>query len=326
VAVQGASGFAGNPPSEGKPFALLVAGPTASGKSALAMAIAARLGGLVVNADSMQVYDGLRVLSARPSKEDEAKVPHRLYGFVRPGVEFSVGRYLEAMTPLIEDARAGGPKLVITGGTGLYFRALTEGLAPTPPVPVEIRDEWRARAAAGEDIHAELRRRDPRRATALDPADAPRILRAIELHAATGRSYSDWLDENPGEALLAPDEFAGIFIDPPRPVLHAAIDGRFEAMMEAGALEEVRGLIALEPPLPRNLGIMKAHGVPHLADYLAGAISREEAVARGQSDTRRYARRQGVFARKYLVGPRWRWFGDASAAAQAAEDFFAGGV
>lgn len=288
----------------------LIAGPTASGKSALAIKLARAQprGGLVVNADSMQVYAALRVLSARPSPEEEAEVPHRLYGFVPASEEFSVGRWLEAVRPLIEAARAGGPELVIVGGTGLYFRALVEGLMPTPDIPAAIRREWREKAAAGHDLHAELVGRDPARAAVLHPADAPRLLRAIELHAASGRTYSDWLAENPGEAMLRPGEFRGIVLDPPRDVLHRAIDGRFEAMMAAGALDEVRALAAVHPPLSRNLGVMKAHGVPHLLDFIEGRISREEAIARGQADTRRYARRQMVFARKYLSGPAWRWF------------------
>lgn len=296
-------------------IATLIAGPTASGKSALAMRVAAQNGGLVVNADAMQVYADLRVLSARPSAEDEAEVPHRLYGFVPAGEEFSVGRYLDAVRPLLDEARAGGPKLVFVGGTGLYFRALTEGLTPTPAIPPKIRDVWRAKAATGHDLHAELQRRDPARAAVLHPADSPRILRAIELHAATGRTYSDWLAENPGEPLLRAGEWHGIFLDPPREALHAAIDCRFEMMMEGGTVEEIRALAMHEPPLARNLGVMKAHGVPHLMDWLAGIISRDEAIARGQSDTRRYARRQVIFARKYLAGSAWRWFPSADQAA-----------
>lgn len=297
-------------------FATLIAGPTASGKSALAMALALRAGGLVVNADSMQVYADLRVLSARPSPEDEAEVPHKLYGFVPGGEEFSVGRYLDAIRPLIEAARAGGPKLAIVGGTGLYFKALTQGLMPTPEIPAEIRAAWRARAASGHDLHAELARRDARRANALHPADTPRLLRAIEVHEVTGRSYSDWLENDPGEALLGPREYTGIFLDPPRAVLHEAINRRFVAMMAAGALDEVRALLDRQPPLARNLGVMKAHGVPHLAEHLEGRISRTEATARGQADTRAYARRQVIFARKYLAGPAWRWF-DAAGHADA---------
>jgi tRNA dimethylallyltransferase len=302
----------------------LIAGPTASGKSALAINVARALGdGLVVNADSMQVYAGLRVLSARPSPEEEAEAPHRLYGFVPAAEEFSVGRWLEAVRPLVDAARAGGPGLVMVGGTGLYFRALTEGLVPTPEIPAAIRQEWREKAAVGHDLYAELSRRDPARAAALNPADTPRLLRAIELHAATGRGYSDWLAENPGQPLLRPDEYTGVFIDPAREALHAAINGRFEAMMATGALDEVRALAARQPPLRRNLGIMKAHGVPHLLDFIEGRISREEAIVRGQSDTRSYARRQVIFARKYLAGPAWRWL---SAADQAAAFLLAGAL
>lgn len=290
-----------------QPFATLLAGPTASGKSALALRLAQAQGAWVVNADSMQVYAGLRVLSARPSPEEEAQAPHRLYGVVEPGVEFSVGRYLTALAPLVEAARAGGPPLVIVGGTGLYFRAMSEGLVPTPPVPADIRDAWRARAAAGEDLHGALMQRDPARAAQLNAADTPRLLRAIELFEATGKPYSQWLRENPGAPLLTPGEWRGFFLNPPREMVLAAIERRFVTMMAAGALDEVRALLARQPALPRNLGIMKAHGVPHLADYLEGRINREVAVERGTVDTRRYARRQVIFAKKYLVGTDWRW-------------------
>ncbi len=298
-------------------FATLIAGPTASGKSALALTLAGLQGGVVVNADSMQVYADLAVLSARPTAEETARVPHALYGFVPAGEEFSVGRYLEAIAPLVAEARAGGAPLVIVGGTGLYFRALVEGLVPTPEIPPVIRAEWRARAEAGHDLHAELARRDPVRAGQLHPADTPRLLRAIELHAATGTPYSQWLAENPGRPLLAAGEWRGLFLDPPRGPLHAAIDGRFHAMIAAGALDEVRRLVDRQPALPRNLGIMKAHGVPHLADHLAGQIDLETAIARGQADTRAYARRQVIFARRYLTPPAWKWFGHPDAALEA---------
>lgn len=298
-------------------FATLIAGPTASGKSALAVSRAEATGGRIVNADSMQVYADLRVLSARPSRADEDRVPHLLYGFVPAREECSVGRWLAAITPLIADARAGGAPLVIAGGTGLYFRALVEGLVQTPPVPAGIRDVWRARAAEGVDLHAELVRRDPARAGALNPADTPRILRAIELHAATGRRYSEWLAQSPGIPLLAAGEWRGIFLNPARTTLRAAIDARFLAMIAAGAIEEVQRLRAFRPPLPRNLGVMKAHGVPHLLDHLEGGISLGEAITRGQADTRAYARRQVIFARKYLAGPDWHWVPDAAAARQA---------
>ncbi len=308
---------------DGRVLATLIAGPTASGKSALAIRIARALQAAegrdcaIVNADSMQVYADLRVLSARPSAEEEAGVPHRLYGFVPAGEEFSVGRFIAAIGPLIEAARRDNTALVIVGGTGLYFRALTQGLMPTPAIPHQIRRDWRGKAEAGHDLHAELTRRDPVRAAMLNPADTPRLLRAIELHAATGRAYSDWLQENPGEPLLKPEEYRGVFLDPPREALHAAIDRRFEAMMEAGALDEARALAGREPKLSRNLGVMKAHGMPHLVDFIEGRLPRSEAIARGQADTRRYARRQVIFARKYLVGPNWRWFSSAEEAGRA---------
>lgn len=293
------------------PFATLIAGPTASGKSALALRLAQGAGGLVVNADSMQIYDGLRVLSARPSAAEEAQVPHRLYGFVAPGIEYSVGRYLVALEPLVRAARAGGAPLFIVGGTGLYFRAMSEGLVATPAVPDDIRTRWRAKAEAGEDLHAALLARDAARAAQLNAADTPRLLRAIELFEATGRPYSAWLADNPGQALLAPGEWRGLFLNPLREQVLGAIETRFCTMMEEGALDEVAGLLRLRPTLPRNLGIMKAHGVPHLVDYLEGRISRDLAIERGTIDTRQYARRQVIFAKKYLAGPEWRWIAAA---------------
>ncbi|MCA3626133.1 MAG: tRNA (adenosine(37)-N6)-dimethylallyltransferase MiaA [Methylobacterium sp.] len=288
-------------------FATLIAGPTASGKSTLAIAIAERSGGSVVNADSMQVYADLRVLSARPTPEEEARVPHALFGFVPAGEEYSVGRYLADSAPLIAEARTMGRAIVIAGGTGLYFRALTEGLMPSPPINPAVRVEWRQRAAAGEDLHAALRACDPQRAAALHPQDTPRILRAIELFHATGRTYTEWLCDNPGEPLLRPGEWRGIYLNPPRTMLHARIDARFEAMMGEGAPEEVRRLLAHQPPLPANLGVMKAHGVPHLARLLRGEMDRAEAVRLSQQDTRAYARRQVIFARRYLSGKLWQW-------------------
>ena len=298
-------------------FATLIAGPTASGKSALAIAMAERAGATVINADSMQVYADLRVLSARPTLAEVARVPHALFGFVPAGEEYSVGRYLADSAPLIAEARAKGRAIVITGGTGLYFRALTEGLMPSPPIHAAVRAEWRQRAAAGEDLHAALRACDPQRAAALHPQDAPRILRAIELFCATGRTYTEWLRDNPGEPLLRPGEWRGIFLNPPRALLHARIDARFEAMMEEGAPEEVRGLLAHQPPLPANLGVMKAHGVPHLARLLRGEMDRAEAVRLSQRDTRAYARRQVIFARRYLAGKHWQWAESAEEAPRA---------
>jgi tRNA dimethylallyltransferase len=181
----------------------------------------------------------------------------------------------------------------------------------TPQIPPEIRAEWRQRAAEGHDLHAELARRDPPRAAQLAPADTPRLLRAIELHAATGKRYSAWMAENPGAPLLAGGEWRGLFINPDRDWLKARINRRFEAMLAEGALEEMRRLLAHQPPLAANLGVMKAHGAPHLAAYLRSEMTLAEAIARGQQDTRAYARRQVIFARKFLAGESWRWLGDA---------------
>lgn len=289
------------------PFATLIAGPTASGKSALALRLALQQRAWIVNADSMQVYRDLAVLSARPSGEEEAQAPHHLFGMVPAEEEYSVGRYLADLAPLVTNARAGGAPLVIVGGTGLYFRAMTEGLVPTPPVPDALRALWRQKAAEGHDLHAELTSRDPARAAELQPADTPRLLRAIELHDATGRRYSEWLAENPGEPLLKAAEWRGIFLDPPRDALKARIDRRFCTMMEGGALDEVRALLGKTPALAPNLGVMKAHGVPHLAAHLRGEISRDAAIALGQQDTRAYARRQVIFARRYLASAAWDW-------------------
>jgi len=295
-------------------FATLIAGPTASGKSALAIRLAKACDGIVVNADSMQVYADLTILSARPTQEEQGRVPHHLFGFVSADEEYSVGRFVDDVASLIENARQVGRKIVLVGGTGLYFRALVEGLVPTPAIPDSIRAEWLGRAHAGHDLHAELMRRDPVRAAQLHSADTPRLLRAIELHAASGKPYSQWLSENPGTPLLKPGEWRGIFLNPQREVLRERIDRRFLLMMEQGALEEVEALMQRVPPLFPNRGVMKAHGVPHLAAYLRGQISREEAIARGQTDTRAYARRQVIFARKYLPDTVWNWSENAGEA------------
>lgn len=300
-------------------FVTLIAGPTASGKSALAIDIAKRNGGIVVNADSMQVYAGLRMLSARPSVEEEAAVPHDLFGFVASDEEYSVGRYVSDLAPLIVKARNSGRPLVIVGGTGLYFRSISEGLMASPEIPIALRADWEARARAGHDLHAELVRRDPERAANLNPSDVPRLLRAITLHAATGQTYTSWLKLHPGEPILLPGEWRGLFINPESAVLKARINVRFHDMMAQGALEEVRALLALDPALPANRGVMKAHGVPHLAQHIRGQMALVEAIERGQGDTRAYARRQLIFARKYLSGPNWRWISAADQAASAFE-------
>ena len=249
----------------------------------------------------MQVYQDLRILSARPSADEEAQAPHLLYGFVSAAREFNTGDWLREAAKALERAKSENRPAVFTGGTGLYFKALTEGLVQAPAAPPEVREHWRIEHGRGADIYAELGRRDPETAARLAPADSPRILRALEVHAATGRTLSDWKRQQP-PPLLAAGTWSGLFVNPDRAALYSRINSRFEAMLAAGALEEVRALMALG--LPENRGIMKAHGVPHLVRHLKGELSLGEATKLGQRDTRNYARRQMTWARKSMAD--WR--------------------
>lgn len=284
--------------------AVLIAGPTASGKSALALEIAELIEAEIVNADSMQVYDGLSVLSARPSTAETARIRHHLYGFVDAGRSYSVGDFLRDVAPVLADLKARKKRAVVVGGTGLYFRALTEGLVETPTVPAELRARLEAEAASGADLHGRLAARDPAGAARLNPADTVRILRALEIVEATGQSLAEWQRAGQGAPLIAPGRWKGLFLNPDRAELFARIDGRFIAMIEQGALDEVRALMALG--LPPNRGIMKAHGVPHLMAHLRGELSLADAIKLGQQDTRRYAKRQLTWARKFMAGWEWR--------------------
>lgn len=276
--------------------AVLIAGPTASGKSALALALAERLGGTIVNADSMQVYAGLRVITARPSPEEEARAPHLLYGHVDPAETYSTGQWLREAAAAIADIDAAGRVPIVIGGTGLYFKALTEGLSAVPAIPAEIRDTVRERLKRDgvAPLYAELTARDPVTAARLMPLDRSRIARALEVVLATGRSISDWNTEN-AEPLLPPSRTVRIFVTLERAPLVARIEARFAAMLAQGALDEVKALAArgLDPLLPA----MKAHGVPWLIRHLNGDISLDEAAARSIMDTRRYAKRQHTWFR-----------------------------
>ena len=279
--------------------ALLIAGPTASGKSALAIACARALGGVVVNADSMQVYADLRVLTARPSPDEEAAAPHRLFGHVDAAVNYSVGKWLADAQAVLDEARAQGRLAILAGGTGMYFKALTQGLSDIPAVPEEVRAQVRAQAQglSPPQLHARLAACDPMTAARLRPSDPQRILRALEIFAATGRPLAAF--QGARQAPILPrGAWAGLFLDAPRDWLYARIDARFRAMVDQGAVKEARALMArgLDPALPA----MRAHGVPGLIDWLAGRASLEEAVARGQADTRHYAKRQMTFARHQL--------------------------
>ena len=283
---------------------MLIAGPTASGKSALALALARKTGGAVINADSMQVYRDLRVLTARPSVAEEAEVPHRLYGHVDAAMNFSAGAWVADAAHVLADARAQNRVAIFVGGSGLYFKALTRGLSAVPPIPIEVREAVREKLERDgvEALHAELSRRDAISADRLKPRDRARIARALEVIEATGRSLSDWHREGL-PPLLPQGTFRALYLAPERDALYARIDARFETMLANGALEEVAQLAArdLDPLLPA----MKAHGVPALIRHLNGEITRDEASEIGRADTRHYAKRQFTWFRHQL--PEFEW-------------------
>ena len=284
--------------------AVLIAGPTASGKSALALKLAQELGGIIVNTDSMQVYRDLRIFTARPTPDEEALVPHRLYGYVDAEVNFSAGAWVTDAAEVIEEARSLARVPIFVGGTGLYFKALTRGLSAVPAIPPDIRESVRKRLERNgiEALHAELARRDPASAERLKPRDRTRIARALEVVEATGRSLTEWHREGL-PPLLPPGTFRALFLNPGRDTLYERIDARFGAMLEQGALDEVARLAArhLDPLLPA----MKAHGVPALMRHLNGEISLEEAAGIGRADTRHYAKRQFTWFRHQL--PEFEW-------------------
>lgn len=283
------------------PPALIVAGPTASGKSALALAIAQRINGTIVNANSMQVYCELRILTARPSPEDEARVPHALYG-VRPAAEPGNAAWwrTEALAAM-QAARASGKLPILTGGTGLYFAALTQGLADIPEPTAEARAEARRLLAelGPEALHSGLAKVDPATAARIKPNDSQRIARAWEVWRSTGMGLAAWQQRN---LPPAPWRFFAIRLDPPREALRNAIATRFSAMLALGAVEEVRALLALDldPALPA----MRAHGVPELSAYHRGTLSLEEAGRRTELVTGQYTKRQATWFRHHdLAAP-----------------------
>jgi tRNA dimethylallyltransferase len=283
---------------------ILIAGPTASGKSALALELAAKLGGVIINADSMQVYRDLRIITARPTPDDEKRMPHRLYGHVDAAENYSVGRWFGEAAAALADTFGQGRPAIVTGGTGLYFSTLTRGIAAVPPIPVEIRRAVRNRLTAEgvAALHEELSRCDPATAARLKPGDRARITRALEVVLATGRSLTQWHEDNmPARLDLA--AAAKVFLMPNRDELGLRIDARFDAMMVAGALEEVRALAARN--LDTNLPAMKAHGVPWLIRQLKGEIAMAEAVTQAKRDTRRYTKRQATWFRNQL--PQFEW-------------------
>jgi tRNA dimethylallyltransferase len=287
-----------------KPGIILIAGPTASGKSALALALAEQYGGTIINADSMQVYRDLRIITARPTAAEEERAPHRLYGHVDAGENFSVGRWCREAAAALAAVRRAASHAIIVGGTGLYFSALTRGLAAVPAIPATVRAEVRERLArdGAPALHAELIRRDPAAAARLTPSDRTRVTRALEVVLATGRPLKDWQDDE-APAILDISRAAKIFLMPDREELLRRIDARFDAMIAAGALEEVRALAArrLDPELPA----MKAHGVPWLIRHLKGEMTLPQAAVEAKRDTRQYTKRQATWFRNQL--PEFAW-------------------
>ena len=282
-----------------KPRIWLIAGPTASGKSALALRLARQTGGEIVGADSMQLYRDLRILSAGPSDEELAQVPHHLVGVADPAEGWSAGRWLRAATQVLEEIAARGRPAIVVGGTGLYFRALTQGIAEIPHVPSEARPA----AAAEYDTLGEaafrqrLAERDPAAAARIGPGDRQRLSRAWEVLAATGRPLSDW--QASGQPPLTPGSWRAVALEPPREALYARCDARLRAMVEAGALDEVRALLArdLDPALPA----VKAVGVREFAAHLRGDATLAEALASAQQQTRNYAKRQTTWMRGQMA-------------------------
>ncbi|MFG1375824.1 tRNA (adenosine(37)-N6)-dimethylallyltransferase MiaA [Xanthobacter autotrophicus] len=283
-----------------EPQAVLIAGPTASGKSALAMALAERLTGIVLNADSMQVYGDLRVLTARPTVAEAARVPHGLYGHVDADTDYSVGRWLADATCALAAAREQGLLPIVVGGTGLYFRALTQGLAEIPPVPEAVRAQVRGMAEALDNpaLHAHLAALDPQIAARLQPNDRQRVQRALEVITATGRSLADWQKDAPRPVLDA-SSCVRLVLEVDRAALRQRIDTRFAAMMAEGALDEVRRLAARRLDPART--VLKTLGAPALTRHLNGEMTLDAAIAEGQSDTRRYAKRQETFFRHQMA-------------------------
>lgn len=279
---------------------IIVAGPTASGKSALAVELAVAFNGTVINADSMQVYRELRILTARPGPEEEARAPHRLYGTIPAAELCTAARWREMAVAAIDEAREAGRLPILCGGTGLYLKALMEGLSPIPEISDAVRAPLRDRFAQvpAAKIHETLQQRDPKAAGRIPPTDRQRMLRALEVMEATGRSIVDWQ----AEPLSGPPpgmEFVTILLSPPRDTVYASCDARFRKMVADGALDEVRYLQA--QGLGAHLPAMKALGVAELIRVLGGEMEIEDAIAAVQQATRNYVKRQGTWFSRQII-------------------------
>jgi tRNA dimethylallyltransferase len=282
--------------------AVLIAGPTASGKSAAALALAGHVGGVIVNADSMQVYREAPILTAQPGAAAQATVPHLLYGHVSARDAYSVGRYADDARAALAQARAMGRVPIFTGGTGLYFSALTDGLAEIPPTPAETRTAARALLAqiGVAQLHRRLAERDPQTAAGLRPSDPQRVLRAWEVFEATGRPLIEW-QRVPAEPVLKDLKVAAFVLDPPRPELRARIAARFDAMLVSGAMEEAQALSGLDHALPAA----RLLGLKPLQALAEGTLTRAEAVTSAVTGTRQFAKRQMTWFRHRMAHYVW---------------------
>ena len=284
--------------------AILIAGPTASGKSALALDLAERGGGVIVNTDSMQGYSVLDVLTARPGASEMARAPHFLYGHVHPSTAYSTGAWLRDVTRLMESGALSGRPVIFVGGTGLYFRALAEGISDMPDIPSSVRERWRyeLKEQGAERLHRLLMHEDSTTAMQLKPTDGQRIVRALEVLDASGRSILEW-QAAAGRPLIDRDSARFLVIEPDREQLVRRIETRFDQMLDRGAVDEVRQLtsLGLDPDLPA----MKAIGVRELQAAMAGQMGFPDAIERAKIATRQYAKRQSTWFRHQL-GAEWR--------------------
>ena len=288
--------------------ALLIAGPTASGKSALALKIAAALNGVIINADSMQVYDGLEILSAAPSQKHKAIVPHRLFGIVEPGASFSVAEWHRRASNEIFDCRKAGKLPILVGGTGLYFKTLLGGMTAIPEIPAKIREavRRRLRGQGAEALHRQLAEVDPKSAERIGENDSQRICRSLEVLEATGRSLQDWQQKSQDGVLQGPDERGQVMklvLDLPRELLYLRINERFLTMIAAGGLKEAGKM--RERKAPSDSPAFKALGLRSLIGHLEGRLSLDLAIEEAQKLTRRYAKRQLTWFRNQFAD--WWW-------------------
>ncbi len=281
--------------------AILIAGPTASGKSSAALKLAAVCNGAIINADSMQVYRELRILSARPTASDEACAPHYLYGTVPAATAYSTGMWLEQVAEVLESVRQQGRTPIIVGGTGLYFYALENGLSAVPDIPVEVREKWRQKLAdeGVAAVYDTLKINDAIMAERLKPNDRQRIIRALEVKDATGVSLSEWHRRKGSAPILTGDDIIRVVIAPERAEIYRRCDQRLDWMVENGGLDEVRDLLALK--LDSRLPAMKALGVAQLGRFVGGEVSLEAALTRTKTDTRRYAKRQLTWIKRNMI-------------------------